>query len=137
MTDDRIAMQVPATASSSPLIRLAAAQVAAQSGLDYDRVEDVRIAVSEAIRILIGVPMDEEGGSDLDAGHLDADFTVGGGSLTIVVGIDGNENAPGPDDDSIRILEATTTSFGIDTTDRRSPEVTVHFDTGNASGAVR
>ncbi|HET8930349.1 MAG TPA: hypothetical protein VFN21_06805 [Acidimicrobiales bacterium] len=131
-------MQVPATASSSPLIRLAAAQVAAQCGLDYDRVEDVRMAVSESVRILIGAPGDEVDGAS-DAPRLDAVLTVGDRSLTIVVGLDGNGdgNAPGPDDDSIRILEATTTSFSIDAADQWSPVVTVHFDTGNASGAVR
>jgi hypothetical protein len=137
MTDDHITMHVPATAASTPLFRVAAAQVAAQCGGDYDRVEDVRIAVSEEIRVLFGTPGVEGRGSGQNVARLDAAFTVGADSLTVVVGLDGTGDLPGTDADTERILDATTTSYRIDATRGDSPAVTVHFDMGTSSGAVR
>jgi len=137
MTDDHIAMQVPATATSSPLIRLAAAQLAAQCGFDHDELEDVRVAVSEAIRILIGAPAGRGGDSDTDRPRLVADFLVGPRSIAAAVRLEGGAEAAGVDDDSTRILEATTSSFAIDLAGRGAPEVTMHFTRGDADGDVR
>lgn len=137
MTDDHIAMEVPATATSSPLIRLAAAQLAAQSGFDHDQVEDIRIAVSEAVRILIGAPAGLGGGADTDRPRLVVDFVVGEGSIAAVVRLDAEAVAVGVDDDSTRILEATTTGYAIDLAGRGAPGITMHFTRGDTSGDVR
>ncbi len=137
MTEDHIVIQVPATATSSPLIRLAATQLAAQCGFDHDQVEDVRIAVSESIRILIGAPADDGGGSGSDRPRLVADFLVGPRSIAAAVRLEAETPAAGVDDDSARILEATTTSYTIDLAGRGAPGVTMHFTRGDASGDVR
>ena len=137
MTDDHIAMQVPATATSSPMIRLAAAQLAAQSGFDHDQVEDVRIAVSEAIRILIGIPAEDGGATDTDRPRLVVDFLVGGRSIAAAVRLEADVEAVGVDADSASILEATTATYAIDLSGRGAPGVTMHFTRGDTSGGDR
>lgn len=113
MADDSIAMRVPATATSSPLIRLAAAQLAAQRGFDLDRVEDVRMAVNESIRMLIGPSWGGASGPVAEPPHVEAVFTTGDTGLTVALGLIGDHHPATPDDDSVRILAATTSSYRV------------------------
>lgn len=54
MHNDQVTLVVPAAASFAATIRLAATSLASRDGFDYDRVEDLRIAVSEAVAVLLG-----------------------------------------------------------------------------------
>lgn len=129
-------MRVPATASSSPLIRLAATQLAAQCGFDLDRIEDVRIAVHESVRILIGAPEHERSGPVRTAPTLETIFTVGPAALTVDIGLVGDRDSDGVDGDTVPILEATTSSFHLDTTGPAPRAVTVQFDRHRTKGAT-
>lgn len=104
MAVDHVSLSVPADTRYTPLVRLAATQLAAQSGFDVDRIEDVRVAVNEATRIL----------SDDGSPPLATDFEIADGGfsarLTRVLTVR-DRSLEGR---SERILGAVTTGFGVD-----------------------
>ena len=57
--DDKVKLVVPAAAAFVPTIRLAASSLAGRDRFDYDRIEDLRIAVSEAAVVLLGRPLND------------------------------------------------------------------------------
>lgn len=132
---DHIAMQVPATAASAPLIRLAAAQLTAQCGFDLDHVEDVRIAVAEAVRILVGAPGERD--ATADGARILADFDVADHEIVATIGLQGALDAVGFDATSTRILDATTASYGFVVVDTGEPAITMQFTMGNEGGVDR
>ncbi|MEJ7584921.1 MAG: ATP-binding protein [Acidimicrobiales bacterium] len=54
MIEDEIRLSLPAEPEFARLARLAVGGLASRVGFDYDEVEDLRIAVSEACSLLIG-----------------------------------------------------------------------------------
>ncbi len=141
MRADHILMQVPATTQAGPTVRLAAVQLAAQCEFDHDRIIDVQIAVSEALRLLLGAS-DAARGADM--GRLAARFTVGARSLTLALGFAGDTESatPGAEaghdpvdrDESDRIFAATTTSYAI--REDAPVTVTVRFGEEASTGAA-
>lgn len=133
MTQDHVVMQVPLTARSGPLVRLAAAQLAAQGGASYEQVEDVRIAIGETVRILCGVALGQDSDGEGGAPMLDADFAVGVDALAVTLGVDPMQPVSPPGDDATRILETTTMEYEIDMEGPTPQWVALRFDlTGQA-----
>jgi len=54
LTDDEVRLSLPAEPEFARLARLTVGGLATRVGFDYDEVEDLRIAVSEACSLLIG-----------------------------------------------------------------------------------
>ena len=77
-TTDAVDLRVPADPAYLVVVRTATAGLAARLNLSIDEIEDLRIAVDEACSLLL-----------LGRAHpgrsLNASFTVGEGSLTVVI----------------------------------------------------
>jgi serine/threonine-protein kinase RsbW len=75
---DAVDLRVPADPAYLAVVRTATAGLAARLDLTLDEIEDLRIAVDEACSLLL-----------LGRAHpgrtLNAAFTVGGGSITVVI----------------------------------------------------
>jgi serine/threonine-protein kinase RsbW len=98
--ESKIRLIVPAESRHVRLIRLTAAGVAADAGLDVDDVEDVRVAVTELFALLVD---DEE--------NADDSVEVGYRAVDDGIAIDGRRSfasdhasAPAPDDLALDIL---------------------------------
>ena len=98
--ESKIRLIVPAESRHVRLIRLTAAGVAADAGLDVDDVEDVRVAVTELFALLVD---DEENADDT--------VEVGYRAVDDGIAIDGRRSfardgvsAPAPDDLALDIL---------------------------------
>lgn len=102
-SDGQIILRVPAGSAFAELIRVAAAQLMAQSDHSYDVIEDARIAVNEAVRMVDG-----------PQGSLEARFTNIGRSLTLRVRLEDAEPTARHSAESIGILEATTEAFSVE-----------------------
>jgi serine/threonine-protein kinase RsbW len=78
MTDnDRVTLSVPARGEFARTVRLAAAELAARTGMNIDDVDDVRLAVDESFVYACGsVGLDQ----------VTFSFSLGGGSLELLVG---------------------------------------------------
>jgi serine/threonine-protein kinase RsbW len=76
---DAVDLRVPADPAYLVVVRTATAGLAARLDLTLDEIEDLRIAVDEACSLLL-----------LGRAHpgrtLNASFTVGAGSITVVIG---------------------------------------------------
>lgn len=133
MTRDHVVMQVPLTARSGPLVRVAAAQLAAQGGASYDQVEDVRIAIGETVRILSGIVLGQDSEAEGRAPMLDADFDMGVDGLAVTVGVEPTQAVSPPGEDATRILEATTAAYEIDMDGTTPHRVALRFDLAGQS----
>lgn len=124
MTVDHICLRVPGDDRYTPLVRLAATQLAAQVGFDTDRIEDVRMAISEAARIL----------TDDGAPALSTEFAVAtdGFDVRMVRSVRGA--AARVDRTTERILRAATTRYGLDLADGSPASVSVAFHGNHPEG---
>lgn len=75
--NDRVVLTVPARGEFARTVRLAAAELAARSGMNIDDVDDVRLAVEEAF-----VFATDHGASD----HVTFAFALSPGSIELLVG---------------------------------------------------
>ena len=142
---ERVDLTVPAAPAFGSAIRLAAASLAARDTFSYDRVEDVRIAVGEAVAVLLASSADEgrslsdtgsvqaisddvalaELGLAPPTGFLEASFVVDDGSLSLTVALLGGAKLPEPSDLSDEILSATTDRYEFHLDDPSGPRVMV------------
>ena len=125
MHNDQVTLMVPAAASFAAIIRLAATSLASRDGFDYDRVEDLRIAVSEAVTVLLGpktfdvhdtgaVAIVSASSHAEHQGRLQATFDSTADVVTLrLVLLDGAKPSE-PETLSLRILGATTDDYSID-----------------------
>lgn len=60
MTHDHVRLSIPAEPRFARLLRLTVASIAGRVGFNFDEVEDVRIAVSEASALLLGDRLDPD-----------------------------------------------------------------------------
>lgn len=97
---DRIQLVIPAAPEYVLVVRLAAAGLATRAGLPYDDIEDIRVAVAEICRLLMG----EKGAT----GTLILQFGVGDGGLEIdaVADVFPSPAVPGDDDLSVHLIAA-------------------------------
>jgi serine/threonine-protein kinase RsbW len=114
--DDVVRLIIPAHPRHVRLVRLTAAGVAADAGLDVDDVEDLRIAVSELFALLV----DEDGSDDeIEVVYRQLDRAVAVEGRRTVGIADGA--APKPDDLALDILRVIVDEhrFDADSTERR------------------
>ncbi len=145
MPTDLVALTVPAMPPFASIIRLTAASLAARDDFDYDRVEDVRVAVGEAVAVLLGPPATGadrapdtgsvaaiESAGPLDgvegsSGTLDATFHVAEDELILDLVLRDGPTPPPVEALSRQILQATTDHFSIDRERRGAATVSVRL----------
>ncbi len=134
MTNDTIDLSVPSGSGYPALIRSAAATLAAQHEFSYDEVEDVRIAIGEAVRLLTGSPPEgpeapaiSPGDRVPSDGRLDACFSMRGDVLRVEVHLSDKAAFSPVDPESGNILGATTDDFAIDVATPGNSTVTMTF----------
>lgn len=116
MTTDHIQLRIPGDGRYTTVLRLAATQLAAQTGFDTDGVEDVRVAVSEAARIL---------GRDDPTVPLTTAFSVHERGFMVSVSRAGEP--PDVDERSRRILRAMTRRHRIGRSAEATASVSMDF----------
>ena len=87
MSQDRIALTVPAKGEYAKIVRMTAAGLVSRMDMTYDEVEDVRMAAEEAFAYAIDtLPAD---------GEVHVDFLVGDGAIEISVALGDAQGAAG------------------------------------------
>jgi serine/threonine-protein kinase RsbW len=109
---DVIRLVVPAQSRHVRLVRLTAAGVAADAGLDVDDVEDVRVAVSELFALLVD---DAESPAD----EVEVEYRVDRDGIEIqgrraMTGPESNSTHPEPDDLALDILRVIVDEHRFD-----------------------
>ena len=123
MTNSTVTVTFPARAEYLRLARIATADAASRAGLDYEEIDDVRIAISELCSM---VSLDSASTVTLSFVAGDGELTVTGESATGAVAVIGNELsqviiAAVVDEHSIE-TEGGTTRFRITKRSRRGPQ---------------
>ena len=106
MADDHgqtVTLVVPAAADYLRLARLASADAGSRAGLDYEEIDDLRIAVTELCHLLIG-----EG----TRGDLTLEFTTADGSVS-VAGHSADPGEPNDNEFSETILSRVVDSHAV------------------------
>lgn len=125
MHNDQVTLVVPASAAFAATIRLAATSLAGRDGFDYDRVEDLRIAVSEAVTVLLGPKIVDNRDTGAVAivnassharqqARLQATFDSTVDDITLRLVLLDSAKPNEPEALSLRILGATTDNYSID-----------------------
>ncbi len=91
----RVRLVIPAAVEFVLLARLTVAGFGSRLGLPYDEVEDLRVMVTEACRLLIG-----ENGAH---GEITFTCTAGDGNVVIEAEADVDPLPPAPDDDDLAL----------------------------------
>ena len=91
MTHPEMELQVPARSVYVGVVRMALGSVARQAGLDEEKVEDLRMAVSEACANLVLA-----GEDDADAGSLKLAWFDEGDRFIVEIAAEGTGPAPDP-----------------------------------------
>ncbi|HEY5541559.1 MAG TPA: ATP-binding protein [Coriobacteriia bacterium] len=112
MATDRITLTVPAKSEYAKTVRMTAAALVSRLGMNYDGVEDVRIAAEEAFVYAVDTLPED--------GEVRFEFSVCDDEITIEVAL-GSEN-PSSDEEADRraayatfILESVCDSYGFET----------------------
>lgn len=132
--DDKVKLVVPAAAAFVPTIRLAASSLAGRDRFDYDRIEDLRIAVSEAAAVLLGRPLSDphDTGSfaivaaiDPNRPHPKLDVTLArvDGAIECTMTLHSDTVPVRPSDLSSQIFAALTDDFALRLDDPAGPTV--------------
>lgn len=114
MAEDRFSLRIPASAAHVGTARIFAAAVARQAGVAEDRVDDLKLAVSEACAA--GVRDAEEGTIDVSAQQ---DGTA------LVFDVVGEDIPPPPSDDLVATPESFRRSVGYDVIRSLYPEAEI------------
>lgn len=77
---NRVAVTIPSDLIFERVIRASTAELASQLGLAHERIEDLKLAVSEAVTNAI-----EHGGKSSDGASVDVSFTLDDEKLEVVV----------------------------------------------------
>lgn len=110
---DQITLRMPARTDNAGLARLNAAHAASRRGLNFDEVEDLRLAVDELLYCLLG---DDPSGDGVIELHFSA--------VESGVVVDGEMRPPGAGDINVtefsrRILDTVTDGFEFGRDDDR------------------
>lgn len=95
---DAVTLTIPASPRHAATVRVVAASIAADLGLDVDQIDDLRLGINEAVAVLT----DEVSEHD----ELEIEFTMSPGRLDVEVRCTGRTAVPAPDDLADRILAA-------------------------------
>lgn len=121
MATDRVSLSVPARPEYAKTVRMTASALVSRTGMNYDEVDDVRMAAEEAFVYAVDH-------SD-SCGQITLDFTVSETLLTIRVGL-GDASRVADEDGERRaayatfILQSVCDRFEM-STDERGPHLTV------------
>jgi serine/threonine-protein kinase RsbW len=99
---DAIRLVVPAESRHVRLVRMTAAGVAAEAGLDVDDVEDVRVAVSELFALLVEEA--ESAGDDVEVAYRAVDGGIVIEGQRVLASPAGDVDTPVLDDLALDIL---------------------------------
>jgi serine/threonine-protein kinase RsbW len=117
MTHPEMELEVPARSVYVGVVRMALGSVARQAGLDEEKVEDLRMAVSEACANLVLA------GDDGDAGSLKLAWFDEGDRFIVEIAAEGTGPAPDPasspgEDDrlgmSVALLRSLVDEYAIE-----------------------
>lgn len=99
MIDDEVRLVLPADAAYGRVARITASSLALRLGLSFHRIDDLRLAIDEALVLLLrGEP---------DDGSITVSFTVGAQALLVdLVGSAGADPVAGPDEERFAELVA-------------------------------
>jgi serine/threonine-protein kinase RsbW len=75
---DRIELAIPAQPEFLRLVRLASADVGSRAGLDFEEIDDLKIAVSEACSLLLGGDAAVRLEFEFDDGRVDVEGASAG-----------------------------------------------------------
>lgn len=103
----------PAERSSVRLVRILAAGVAADAGLSIDDTEDLRIAVSELVALLVDGGGDDSSMIEVEFGHASGEVVVEGHRAAVTGAVDPAE----VDDLVLGILRVVVDDHTFDTGD--------------------
>lgn len=105
--DETIVLELPAMARHLRHVRLAAATVAADLGMDIESIEDLRVGVNELFSLLI---------DDLDAtSRIRAEIVARNDSVVIEGSVETGEAAPVADVLAAQILDVVVDEHGMNT----------------------
>lgn len=90
VTDERIRLSLPARHEYARIARIAVAALALRLGFDYREVEDLRLAVDEALILLLG--------ADRADGRVEVLYGTEPGLLEFRAVVDPGDGAPTPPD---------------------------------------
>ena len=120
-TDDHIRLSIPADAGYGRIARIAAAGLALRLGFSYREIEDLRLAVDEALILLLR--------DDHSDGTLMVEFEPSPDQLVVDVRAGSDEGEP-PDDEGIErfvtIVDEVVDKYEIDESNRRVRLVKSH-----------
>lgn len=107
-----VTLTAPAERNSVRLVRILAAGVAADAGLSIDDTEDLRIAVSELVALLVD-GVDDSSMIEVEFGHADGEVVVEGRRPAVT----GEEEPTVVDDLVLGILRVVVDDHTFDTSD--------------------
>jgi serine/threonine-protein kinase RsbW len=129
---DYIEMTIPAKAEYVGVIRLSLSGIATRMGFTYEDIEDLKVAISEAITNAVTHAYDKE-----DKGEIRLGFTIYEDKLEIMVSdqgvsfnIDEVRDRIGPYEKSRPIEDVEEGGFGLFLIDALMDEVELHDDQG-------
>lgn len=114
MAEDRFSLRIPASAAYVGTARIFAAAIARQAGISEDRVDDLKLAVSEACAV---------GVRDAEEGTIGVSAQQDGTALLFEV--IGEDIPPPPSDDLVATPESFRRSVGYDVIRSLYPEAEI------------
>ncbi|GER68490.1 serine-protein kinase RsbW [Weizmannia acidilactici] len=129
---DHICMKIPAKAEYVGVIRLTISGIASRMGFDYELIEDLKIATSEAITNAV-----QHAYKDKEDGEVNIDFSVYPNRLEVMVSdkgesfdVDKVKEFAGPYTEDVQIELMREGGLGLYLIESLMDEVRIHYDGG-------
>ncbi|AEP00717.1 anti-sigma B factor RsbW [Weizmannia coagulans] len=129
---DHISMKIPAKAEYVGVIRLTISGIASRMGFDYELIEDLKIAASEAITNAV-----QHAYKDKEDGEVSIDFSLYPDRLEVMVSDNGDSfdlekvrELAGPYTEDVQIEFMREGGLGLYLIESLMDEVRIHYDGG-------